>query len=638
MDGKPWYRKKRIWIGAALVALAAVIAYAAYQGSRPSPEMRETVAVRRGMLERTVEATGAVKAASEFALDFDTAGRVKDVFVEVGEEVKAGQVLAELDASEIDLEVRRARAVLAVAVANLNQKLAGEAPEAIRASEADVAKAAASLTEAQTTLANLRRTTALDVRDAELDVAAAEIALTQAQRDQQDSAALDAETLIKKYDTARADLLKAVVTFSTALNDMDVILGVDSTTANDAFESILGAQRPPTVEAAKNAYLAAKARKAEADAAVLALSVGSSASAVDAAFAPALAASEAFTDALAKTREVLDATAPSSQFTLTELNTKKTTISTDRTGVATDYGTMLGDRNGIATTRIENANGAHDDAEAVEDARIALDQARHALEAARLDAETTVAAQEAAVAVAVAGRDGVQATLDLKKAALRASDRGPLDAAVEEARAAVAIAEEGLRKARIVAPADGIITDVAVSPGEDATPRVATSGAIQSTSAVTMLGTFAEIEADVSENDITQVSVGLDVTLTLDAFGNDRVFRGRVIAVNPAETLIQDVVYYKVRIAILDDGPDIRPGMTANITLTGTRKDGVLIVPFRAAREVDGTRVVRVEKADGSIEDRTVTLGLRGDGGLVEIVDGLAEGETVIVSIRPASP
>ncbi|MEK7073488.1 MAG: efflux RND transporter periplasmic adaptor subunit [Patescibacteria group bacterium] len=630
-------KRRLMWAGIGVSAIALVAVGAFVWSRRPSgQDTYETAVVRRGTLARTVEATGAVKAASEFSLDFDTSGRVKNVFVKVGEAVKTGQILAELDVTDIDIDVRRARAGLAVAVANLNLKTAGESPEAIRVTEAEVAKADANLAEARTTLANKIRTTALAVSNAELSVRSKNTALVQAKRERDDTARLATETLIKRYDTARADLLKAVVSFATSMNDMDLLLGVDSTTANDAFESILGSQDTSSVEAAKNAYRTAKEKQAAAERAVQGF--GSATQPVmDAAFAPVLAASEAVFDALAKTRAVLDATAPSAQLTLTELNTRKTTMSTDRTTVVTDYGTVLADRSTIASTKIENTNDANTNIAAVENADIVLTQATFDLEIAKLDAETQVLAQRAAVAVMSAARDGAVASLDLKKVALRAVDRAPFEASVEEARASLAIAEEGLRKARITAPADGIITDVAVSTGEDSVPRISSSGSVQSTSAVTMLGVNAEIEADIPENDIIHVRVGQELTATFDALGPDRLFTGNVISVNPAETVIQDVVYYKVRIILSENAPDVKPGMTATVVLAGTRRDNVLIIPFRAVREVAGSRVVRVLKADNTFDERVVTLGERGDQGTVEIVDGLVEGETIIVSIRPAT-
>lgn len=632
------FTKRRLVTAGVVVGACALVAAGVFAWSRrpAAQDTYETAVVRRGTLERTVEATGAVKAASEFSLDFDTSGRVKEVFVKVGDAVKTGQILAELDVTDIDIDVRRARAQLAVAVANLNLKAAGESPEAIRVTAAEVAKADANLAEARTTLANKERTSALAVNNAELAVQSKNTALIQAKRERDDNARLAAETLAKRYDTARADLLKAVVSFSTSMNDMDLLLGVDSTTANDAFQSILGSLNTATVETATAAYRTAKDKQATAERAVQGFgSAGQPA--IDAAFSPVLAASEAVFDALSKTRAVLDATTPSSQLTLTELNTRKTTMSTDRTTVATDYGTILADRSTIASTKIENANAVNADAAAVEDADITLTQAKFDLEIAKLDAETQVLSQRAAVAVMSAARDGAVASLDLKNAGLRAVDRAPLEASVEEARASLAIAEEGLRKARIIAPADGIVTDVAVSTGEDSVPRISSSGSVQSTSAVTMLGVNAEIEADISENDIVHVRVGQELTATFDALGPDRLFTGNVISVNPAETVIQDVVYYKVRIALSENAPDVKPGMTANVILSGTRRENALIIPFRAVREVAGARVVRVLKADNTLEERAVTLGERGDQGTVEIVAGLMEGDTIVVSIRPAT-
>ena len=58
------------------------------------------------------------------------------------------------------------------------------------------------------------------------------------------------------------------------------------------------------------------------------------------------------------------------------------------------------------------------------------------------------------------------------------------------------------------------------------------------------------VEVDISESDIAKVSVDDPVSMTLDAFGEDMVFTGTVASVDPAETEISGVIYYKTKILI----------------------------------------------------------------------------------------
>jgi multidrug efflux pump subunit AcrA (membrane-fusion protein) len=95
------------------------------------------------------------------------------------------------------------------------------------------------------------------------------------------------------------------------------------------------------------------------------------------------------------------------------------------------------------------------------------------------------------------------------------------------------------------------------------------------------------------------------------------------------------VVNYKVT-AQVPKVAEVKPGMTANMTILIDQKTGVLTVPSRAVL-VDGdnkkTRVVTNSKK-GLYEDRQVKTGLEGDGGLVEILSGLSEGEEVVTLIK----
>jgi len=142
-----------------------------------------------------------------------------------------------------------------------------------------------------------------------------------------------------------------------------------------------------------------------------------------------------------------------------------------------------------------------------------------------------------------------------------------------------------------------------------------------------------EIEADVPESDIAKVETNQNVEITLDAFGEDQIFEGKVTFVEPAETVIQDVVYYKVRVEFDKYDERIKPGMTANLIIETNHKDDVLLVPLRAVKASNGRRFVEVLDSMGVSQEKDVKLGLRGDNGY-EILSGLQEGEEVIVYVK----
>jgi len=150
---------------------------------------------------------------------------------------------------------------------------------------------------------------------------------------------------------------------------------------------------------------------------------------------------------------------------------------------------------------------------------------------------------------------------------------------------------------------------------------------------IELLSPHYETKVDVPETDVVKVKVGDEAEITLDALGSDIKFKGKVLTVDPASTEIQDVVYYKVKVAIEDSGNEtIKPGMTADVLVDTDRRDNVIFIPSRALLTRSGTdeKYVRVLK-DGAVEERTVKLGLKADDGKTEVISGLNEGEEIVL-------
>ncbi len=220
--------------------------------------------------------------------------------------------------------------------------------------------------------------------------------------------------------------------------------------------------------------------------------------------------------------------------------------------------------------------------------------------------------------------------LQLAKAKLNLSVAKPQDYEIKQQQAKVAQAQASLQAALsnlsdtvITAPLAGTITAVDIKVGEQSSVTKA---------AITMIGTGKlEIHVDIPESDITKVAVSDAVTVTLDAFGPDTKFTGIVQSIEPAERLIEGVVYYRLTINLSDESQSVKPGMTANITITTATKTGVLAIPARAVvNDTDGKKKVKVLAASSNVQEREVTTGLKGDGGMIEVTSGLQEGEDVV--------
>lgn len=148
---------RRTWflvLVAVIVVIGGYMAYALWgthtllwggESSATSPAAVRTVQVRRGRLNTMVEATGNLAAERQQTLLFGTGGTVAAVYVEEGDVVSSGTVLAELDTTELELQVRNAEQSLRSQEAALNALKATPAAE-------DVAAAQAALKQAQATL------------------------------------------------------------------------------------------------------------------------------------------------------------------------------------------------------------------------------------------------------------------------------------------------------------------------------------------------------------------------------------------------------------------------------------------------------------------------------------------------------
>ena len=93
-------------------------------------------------------------------------------------------------------------------------------------------------------------------------------------------------------------------------------------------------------------------------------------------------------------------------------------------------------------------------------------------------------------------------------------------------------------------------------------------------------------------------------------------------------------VNYKVKINFDGKSMAVKSGMTANVNITTAKKDNVLIAPLRAVIEKIGSDKFARLLVGEEIKEVPVTIGLRGDDGLVEILSGLNENDLVVTYIQ----
>jgi len=147
------------------------------------------------------------------------------------------------------------------------------------------------------------------------------------------------------------------------------------------------------------------------------------------------------------------------------------------------------------------------------------------------------------------------------------------------------------------------------------------------------------VKAQVDETDIGQLQPGQTAEITLDAYSKHKI-PGRTHSIAFEAKTVNSVTIYEVDV-LPDSVPSfMKSGMTANVAFRIRRKDDVLVIPQQAVREGEGRDGVEtgpyvlVPGAGGDKkkkhDKKPIQMGLS-DGKMVEVTEGLAEGETVLV-------
>ena len=296
------------------------------------------------------------------------------------------------------------------------------------------------------------------------------------------------------------------------------------------------------------------------------------------------------------------------------------------------------------------------------DSRTALYQeggvSKEELDTAQATYDAAVASHEAAAA----GQRSAEAGLEVAKAQLEAAK-----AQVALKQAALDQTNVDLKNTYIRAPVDGTV----VSRNVDVGQTVAASLQAPTLFVIGQDLTKMQVDTNVDEADIGRVVLDQRVTFTVDSYPG-QTFPGRVMQIRQSPQVIQNVVTYDVVVAVENPELKLKPGMTANVRILVARKEDALVVPNAAFRVrlqppgapgTDGAPAKRAGAGgpggpgqgptgpgarafagntqklwvlkDGKPEERTVRTGLT-DGQRTEAVEGLAEGDPVIVAVgRP---
>jgi len=424
-----------------LVVLVSVMALSVGCQDRatpsPTPALPASVSTQQYTIEAEhIIALGTLLPAQQLKLSFSVGGPVRGVKVQVGTEVRAGDLLAELDTADLGLTVQEAEDGLA-----LNQALLDQASAGAREQELTIAEA-----EYQRALAQHERLLA-GARPEELAGAQADYQAALARYEQVKSGASQEELI-----AAQAAMVKAEVALQQAQAAYDLV----------AWQPGVGAS--PQAVALQEASIDYQAAKAQ----------------------------------------------------------------------------------------YEQLKNLPTEAE-LQEAKANLARAKAQLElkqAGPTEQEVTASASSVTIA---------QAQLELEENGARPEDVAVVEAQVQQARTILEKAKEALSRAQLLAPFDGTISAVYLSPGEWAGPGAPVVELLDTTR-------WRVETRNVSELNIGRIRVGQEAIVRVMAFRGEEL-RGRVDAISPVAVVQQGDTTYTVFIELEPTDLNLRPGMNAEVAI-----------------------------------------------------------------------
>jgi membrane fusion protein (multidrug efflux system) len=228
--------------------------------------------------------------------------------------------------------------------------------------------------------------------------------------------------------------------------------------------------------------------------------------------------------------------------------------------------------------------------------------------------------RSAEAALALAKSTAERSAVLYKERIVTAAEHERDQAALTAAQASLDAVRTRLGYAQVRAPTSGIITDKRAEAGD----VVGAQARLFTIADISML----VVRVQVSELDISGISVGQSADVLVDALG-DAKFRGTIRRIFPAADSITRMVPVEIGLA----GPAIarlKPGYLARVTVKLGERPGVLLTPLSS---VVGSRDARaVFLLHGTkVERRLVRVG-QASGEVVEILDGITEGDTVVIA------
>lgn len=233
---------------------------------------------------------------------------------------------------------------------------------------------------------------------------------------------------------------------------------------------------------------------------------------------------------------------------------------------------------------------------------------------------SAVEGRQAAINGAKSAYEAAQKGYDLKLAGASNEQIKAQAAAVEQAQASVAALAAQVDKTIIKSPIDGTVASLSVKYGELVSPG-------QLVASVVNKGGL-QVKAYISDYDLPYIEEGAEVVITETA-------KGKVSRISPS--INPQTKNVEIQVVVEDpDHSGLVVGQTANIKIAAKQSAGsngpVFLLPLQAVKISSGSASVFTVKEDGTLEEKTVTLGAVA-GEFVEVKEGLTPEMKLVTTV-----
>lgn len=630
--------KKKIIISGSLV-LAAILAVAIFSFLKKDQIEYATVELKRQNLVQTVSEIGTVRASKEIGLNFMQSGRLTKINFSVGDIVRAGDILAELDYSSSLIRKQEAEAAVSIALTNQQKIIKGAAATELAVLEAQVNQARSAQSAAWDNLAKSEQAVAENISQAERrlsDLRADNSQVPLVVKQAVESAKVNLDNVEKNTRQALEG------SRGSLLSSLDYNLAV-SKSSLDALNRILDDESLKNVFSVKNYsykietvkyYRQAVEKNPSVQVLVEAARNDPSQEKLKAASDELAVFLREIFSVLNSCFSALENSVTSSALSPAALDAFKANVNANRDlingAISSNYNSFLSFDQAVLNYDTALSGARDTVAQAQANLSEAISAAANALSSAQVLGQQQLSQAQAQVDSAQKSYEVANSQLNRLKTAASSDDLRLAQAQVDQALASLDLVNRQIEDHLVKSPIDGRITKINYEIGEQV---------MNASPAINLLtDNEFEIEVFVTEADISKIKLGQEANITFDALGDDYQVRGWVYSIDPAATSISDVIYYKIKINFTEGEINqgdliIKSGMTANVDITTNYKENVLVVPGRAVLSDENNESYLRVLANKKVRSIKVKVGLSGDQSLLEVIsDELQVGDLIITS------